>query len=186
MEEKLEFTDRKQFRDWLLKNHNQDKGIWIVFDKTGNIESVKSSEALEEALCFGWIDGQMKKINDEKYQKKFTPRRKGSNWSEKNKKLTEKLIKNGQMTKHGLMAIEQAKKEGKWETKKKTQISDEQVNQFIKLLKDFEPALTNFLNMSPSVQKTYTAFYLDAKKEQTKTRRLTKIVERLNENKKPM
>lgn len=186
MEEKMEFVDRNQFRNWLLKNHNESSGIWITFDKTGKIKLLKPNEALEEALCFGWIDGQIKSINEEKYQKKFTPRRKGSRWSEKNKELTKNLIANGNMTEYGLIAIEQAKKDKTWDTKKGEPISDEQVRDFIKLLEGFEPALTNFLKMPPSVKKTYTAFYLDAKKEETKINRLNKIVERLNENKKPM
>ncbi|MGD8780920.1 MAG: YdeI/OmpD-associated family protein [Ignavibacteria bacterium] len=186
MEEKMEFVDRNQFRNWLLKNHNESKGIWITFDKTGKIKLLKPNEALEEALCFGWIDGQIKSINEEKYQKKFTPRRKGSRWSEKNKELTKNLIANGNMTEYGLIAIEQAKKDKTWDAKKGEPISDEQVKDFIKLLGGFEPALTNFLKMSPSVKKTYTALYLDAKKEETKIKRLNRIIERLNENKKPM
>ena len=186
MEEKMEFADRNQFRNWLLENHNKSNGIWITFDKTGKIKLLKSNEALEEALCFGWIDGQIKSINEEKYQKKFTPRRKGSRWSERNKELTKNLIANGNMTKYGLIAIERAKKEETWDARKKEPISDEQVKDFIKLLGGFEPALTNFLKMSPSVKKTYTALYLDAKKEETRMKRLNKIIERLNENKKPM
>ena len=186
MEEKMEFVDRDQFRNWLLENHNKSNGIWIIFDKTGKIKSVKPNEALEEALCFGWIDGLIKSINEEKYQKKFTPRRKGSKWSEKNKALTKDLTANGKMTEYGLIAIEQAKKDKTWDAKKSAPISDEQVNDLIKLLEGFEPARTNFLKMSPSVKKTYTALYLDAKKEETKIKRLNKIIERLNENKKPM
>ena len=186
MEEKIEFVDRNQFRNWLSENHNKSNGIWIIFDKTGKIRLLKPDEALEEALCFGWIDGQIKSINDEKYQKKFTPRRKGSRWSEKNKALTKNLIANGNMTEYGLIAIEQAKKDKTWDAKKGAPVSDEQVKDFIKLLGGFEPALTNFLKMSPSVKKTYTALYLDAKKEETKIKRLNYIIERLNENKKPM
>lgn len=186
MEEKMEFIDRHQFRNWLVENHNESNGIWITFDKTGKIALLKPNEALEEALCFGWIDGQIKSINEQMYQKKFTPRRKGSKWSEKNKELTKKLIANGIMTEFGLSAIEQAKRDKGWGAKKGEPISDEQVKDFNKLLEGFEPALTNFLKMSPSVRRTYTALYLDAKKEETKIKRLSKIIERLNENKRPM
>ena len=79
MNDKLEFTDRSHFRNWLLENHKNSSGIWIIFHKTYNTPSVKPNEALEEALCFGWIDGQIKRIDEEKYQKRFTPRRKAAN-----------------------------------------------------------------------------------------------------------
>jgi uncharacterized protein YdeI (YjbR/CyaY-like superfamily) len=186
MNDKLEFTDRSHFRDWLLENYQTSSGIWILFPKTKETPSVKPNEALEEALCFGWIDGQIKRIDDEYYQKRFTPRRKGSPWSERNKKLARALIENGLMKDPGLRAIEQAKKDGTWQKGYKATVSEDQVRAFGKMLDGYEPALTNFLNMSPSVKKTYTAFYLDAKKEETKKKRLKKIVERLSENKKPM
>ncbi|GAB6109472.1 YdeI/OmpD-associated family protein [Fusibacter bizertensis] len=186
MEEKLTFTDRQDFRKWLEKNHGINKGIWIVFSKTEALQSVNADEALEEALCFGWIDGQILSIDEAQYQKKFTPRRNGSHWSEKNKKLATMLIDNGRMTEFGVMAIEKAKKSGRWDAVKDEKITDEQVNDLIAALQGSELALTNFLKMSPSVKKTYTALYLDAKKEETRIRRLNKIIERLNENKKPM
>jgi uncharacterized protein YdeI (YjbR/CyaY-like superfamily) len=125
-------------------------------------------------------------MDEIKYIKKFTPRRKGSKWSEKNRDLAAKLIAQGQMTNPGFAAIEQAKKDGTWDIPKAESISDEQIAILTELLKDYEPALTNFQKMSRSVKATYTALYLDAKQEDTKKRRLAQIVSRLNENKKPM
>jgi uncharacterized protein YdeI (YjbR/CyaY-like superfamily) len=109
MSEQILFLDREEFRKWLLENHHVSKGIWLVFGKAGKLKTLKPDEALEEALCFGWIDGQLSSIDDAKYLKKFTPRRKGSRWSERNRNLTSPLIENGKMTETGLTAIEQAK-----------------------------------------------------------------------------
>jgi len=186
MEEKILFPDRDNFRKWLSENHNTSKGIWLVFGKGDKLKILKADEALEEAICFGWIDGQLNSIDDTKYLKKFTPRRKGSKWSEKNRGLVNKLIEDGKMTEYGVAAIEQAKRGGTWDVQERAPISEEQVEILTTALKGAEPALSNFLKMSPSVRRTYAAHYLDAKKEETRIKRLEIIIERLNENKKPM
>ena len=186
MEERLSFSDRNEFRSWLDKNHDSCKGMWIVFGRAENAVSIKAEEALEEALCFGWIDGQIRNLDSNRYEKKFTPRRDGSKWSVRNRKLAERLISSGDMTESGLAEIGKAKEDGRWETSERVPASEDQVNDLVNELTGTEPALTNFLNMSPSVRRTYTAFYLDAKKEETRKRRLKNIIARLNENKKPM
>jgi uncharacterized protein YdeI (YjbR/CyaY-like superfamily) len=186
MDDQILFTDREEFRKWLSENHGVSKGIWLVFGKAGKVKTLKADEALEEALCFGWIDGQLNSIDDAKYLKKFTPRRKGSKWSERNKGITSRLIENGQMTEYGTMAIEQAKRDGTWDLPNREPISDGQIEILTGALQGAEPALSNFTKMPLSVRRTYTAMYLDAKKEETRIRRLERIIERLNENKKPM
>lgn len=186
MKNEFMFNSRDEFRNWLIENHATSDGIWIVFGKGGNLKTIKAEEALEEALCFGWIDGQLNSINEEKYLKKFTPRRRGSNWSEKNKKLFDKLIDSGKMNDAGLKAGNEAKKDGRWDMPKPEPINEEQVEILINALCGSEPALSNFMEMSMSVKKTYAALYLDAKKEDTRIKRLEKIIGRLNENKKPM
>lgn len=186
MEEQLVFANRLEFREWLVGNHINSKGIWLIFGKLGKLKTINPEEALEEALCFGWIDGQIRSIDEAKYIKKFTPRRKGSKWSEKNRDTVTKLIEEGLMTEKGFDAIEQAKREGTWDTPKPEPISDEQVSILIEALRGSEPAFSNFQNMSRSVRKTYTAHYLSAKSDTTRKRRLEQIIYRLNENKKPM
>ena len=186
MDEQILFPDREAFRKWLLENHNVSKGIWLVFSKAGKLKTLRADEALEESLCFGWIDGQFNSIDGAKYLKKFTPRRRGSKWSEKNRSIVNKLIENGKMTEYGMMAIKQAKREGTWDMPKQEPISGSQIEILTDALKGAEPALSNFMNMPLSVRRTYTALYLDAKKEETRIKRLEKIIERLNENKKPM
>jgi uncharacterized protein YdeI (YjbR/CyaY-like superfamily) len=166
-------------------NHASSKGIWMVFGKTVQLCTIKPEEALEEALCFGWIDGQLKSIDETRYIKKFTPRTKNSKWSEKNRNTAMQLIEKGLMTEAGLAAIEQAKKLNHWIAPKPS-FKEEQIAILEETLKGYEPAYTNFMNMSFSVRKTYTLHYLDAKSEATKQKRLEQIVGRLNENKKPM
>jgi uncharacterized protein YdeI (YjbR/CyaY-like superfamily) len=186
MEEQLLFADREEFRQWLFKNHDTNQGFWMVLGKSGKIKTIKPDEALEEALCFGWIDGLIKSIDDTKYLKKFSPRRKGSNWSERNKGLANKLIENRKMTVYGMKAIEEAKKSGNWDIPRREAVTDSQIEILIKDLNGTEPALSNFLKMPLSIRRTYTGFYLDAKQEETRRNRLKKIIERLNQNKKPM
>lgn len=184
--DQLLFENRQAFRKWLFENHHLSSGIWLFFGKAGKLKTLTADEALEEALCFGWIDGQLKSIDDQKYLKKFSPRRKGSVWSERNRKLARKLIENGSMTEAGQVVIDQAQKQGSWDSPRPDPISEKQIEILIQALSGAEKALMNFLKMPPSVKRTYTALYLDAKKEDTRKKRLEIIIERLNENKKPM
>ncbi len=186
MDEQVLFSDREEFRKWLYKNHNISKGVWLVFSKVDGLKTLKPSEALEEALCFDWIDGQMQSLGGEKYLKKFTPRTKDSKWSETNRILASRLMECDRMTEHGLAVIEQAKGRGSWDIPKAEPVSDGQIIVLINALQGADLALSNLLKMPPSVQKTYTVLYLDAKKEETRIKRLEKIIERLNANKKPM
>ncbi len=180
------FKNRNEFHRWLIRNHNINDGIWLVFGKGGKLETLHPNEALEEALCFGWIDGLIKRVDDISYIKRFTPRRKGSQWSERNKNFAKKLIDSGLMTEYGFLEIKKAKKSGKWTVQKKEPVTEIQIEILVSAINGIEPALSNFKKMSPSVQKTYAAFYLDAKKEETKIRRINKIIDRLNNNLKPM
>ena len=91
MSEIMEFPNREEFREWLREHCVSNDGIWLLFGKAGGPKTLKAGEALEEALCFGWIDGQMEKIDDKTYKKYFSLRRKNSKWSEKNKALVKNL-----------------------------------------------------------------------------------------------
>ena len=101
MSDILEFADREEFRKWLSEHCLSTDGVWLLFGKAGGPKTIKAGEALEEALCFGWIDGQMEKLDDKTYKKYFAMRREKSKWSEKNKALAESLEKRGLMTESG-------------------------------------------------------------------------------------
>lgn len=187
MSETMNFTNREEFREWLHVHCLSNDGIWLLFGKAGGPKTIKAAEALEEALCFGWIDGQMEKIDDKTYMKYFSLRRKNSKWSEKNKALVEKLEKQGLMTDFGRKKIDEAKENGQWEASNPLAIiTEEQIACLSALLKAYEPAYTNFQAMSPSVKKTYTRAYLDVKTDSGREKRIAWMVDRLNKNLKPM
>lgn len=187
MSELLEFADRAEFRKWLRDHCLSSDGVWLLFGKAGGPKTIKAGEALEEALCFGWIDGQMERIDDQTYKKYFSQRRENSKWSEKNKALVQSLEAQGLMTEYGRKKVEEAKKSGQWAAKNPLAvITQEQIALLSKLLKGYEPAYTNFQAMSPSVKKTYTRAYLDAKTDAGREKRIAWMVDRLNKNLKPM
>ena len=186
MNDTMEFANREEFREWLQENCLSGDGIWILFGKAGGPKTIKAGEALEEALCFGWIDGQMKSIDDKTYKKYFSMRRDKSKWSEKNKALTEKLEERGLMTDFGRKKIEEAKKNGQGDAPKPGAVTEEQIASLFVLLEKYEPACTNFHAMPLSVKKTYTRAYFDAKTDAGREKRIAWMVDRLNKNLKPM
>lgn len=111
------FTTPQKWEDWLAKNHQTADGIWIKFAKKGTgIASLDYAGALDIALCYGWIDGLARGIDATYYQQKFTPRRSKSLWSKRNIDKVNKLIADGRMKPAGLAAIEEAKRNGRWDT----------------------------------------------------------------------
>jgi len=186
MTEHLLFASRDEFRNWLHANCLSSGGVWLLFGKSGGPKTLTAAEALEEALCFGWIDGQMQSTDDKTYIKYFSIRRKNSRWSDKNKTLAEKLEKQNLMTDYGRIKIEDAKKNGQWDTPNPLAVTDEQIAFLSDLLKEHELAYTNFLAMTPSVKKTYARAYFDAKTDVGRVKRLSWIIDRLNKNLKPM
>ena len=186
MSDYLKFSSRDDLRAWLADNCTSSGGVWFLLGKAGGPKTITANEALEEALCFGWIDGQMKRLDHGSYLKYFSPRRKKSNWSERNKKLIAKLEKQGIMTDHGRAKIEEAKKNGQWDAPIAPPISEEQIAALSKLLKGHEPALTNFTAMSPSVKRAYTGAYFATKTADGRSKLLQRTINRLNQNLKPM
>lgn len=186
MGEILTFSNRKEFRNWLSENCLSTDGVWLQFGKADGPETITPGDALEEALCFGWIDGQMKRLDDKTYKKYFALRRENSKWSEKNKALAAQLEQRGIMTDHGRAKISEAKQNGQWSVEKPAAIDEEQIGLVADILKEFEPACSNFMAMSPSVQRTYTRAYQDAKTDAGRAKRLAWMVDRLNKNLKPM
>ncbi len=112
----LAFKSAKEWEKWLAKNHAMSDGIWLqLYKKNSGVQTVTYAEALDVALCYGWIDGLMNRIDDLSYKQKFTPRRAKSIWSKINIGNVERLIKEGRMKPAGLAQIEAAKADGRWE-----------------------------------------------------------------------
>ena len=180
------FSSRDDFRTWLEENAETSDGVWLIFGKTKAVVTLSANDALEEALCFGWIDGQMRSIDNTKYLKYFARRRAKSVWSEKNKKTVGVLREKGIMTELGEKAVESAMKNGTWDAPKGNPVSDEQVEAFSEKLVGLSPTYENFKNMSKSIQNTYARRYYSFKTEEARQRDFEKIVDRLNNNLKPM
>jgi len=115
MTDELCVTNRDDWREWLKRNHNTKNEIWLIYSKKNTSKpSIPYDDSVEEAICFGWIDNIIKRIDDEKFARKFTPRKGKSRWSDINKKRARKMMREGKMTDVGLARIKEAKKSGEW------------------------------------------------------------------------
>ena len=112
----LTVPDRAGWRSWLTRNHDDVDAVWLVLAKKDTTEPtrLRYDDALDEALCFGWIDGQVQRRDDATYRQRFTPRRRASPWSKRNVGIAERLMREGQMTTAGLAEIDRAKADGRW------------------------------------------------------------------------
>ncbi|GGX72446.1 YdeI/OmpD-associated family protein [Saccharospirillum salsuginis] len=108
--------NRAEWRSWLSDNHHSASEVWLVlFKKTSGKANLSYNDAVEEALCFGWIDGMKRSIDEERYSLRFTPRKADSQWSQSNKDRVRRLIEAGQMARAGQDAVDLAKKSGVWD-----------------------------------------------------------------------
>ena len=178
----LEFCSRNAFRTWLKKNHKSSGGIWIRFTK--GCKSFTQNDALEEAICFGWIDGLMKSINDNEYKKYFSQRKDKSNWSKKNQLLFTKLKEQKLMTKFGILAF-QCKNDTEL-TISKVDTHSMNISTLRNAMKDDKVVLAIFDRIAVSRQKQLAGFYCEAKKDETRERRKSVIIEAIKSKNKGM
>jgi uncharacterized protein YdeI (YjbR/CyaY-like superfamily) len=186
---KIHPKSRKAWRQWLEKNHERAAGVWLIYYKTTTGKRAMSwSEAVDEALCFGWIDSLAKKLDDERAMQKFTPRKARGNWSAINKRKVKMLIEEGQMTEAGLKAIVLAKKNGSWNTLKTSDFHTGNNSLPADLKKAFEKnkkALVNFENFAPSYRKRFFSWIDSAKRNETRQSRINHTINMAAANKKP-
>ena len=181
----LYVADREQWREWLSRNHAAKAGIWLVFyNKQASTPTIAYDAAVEEALCFGWIDSILKKIDDERYARKFTPRSNKSKWSALNKKRANKMIKQGRMTGFGLAKIKAAKKSGLWDKDARPEISLDIPPEFAKAMARNKKAKENFDKLAPSYRRHYIAWIAIAKRPETKKRRIDESIALLEQGQK--
>jgi uncharacterized protein YdeI (YjbR/CyaY-like superfamily) len=141
-------------------------------------------EAVEEAICFGWIDGKLKKVDEERFMLRFSIRKEKSVWSRINRLRAEKLITDGKMTNEGLAKIEQAKKSGYWDKAYTNKIKDELPADLLENLKKNQNAIDNFQHFSNTYQNMYIGWVNSAKSSETRKNRIDKVVEQALRNKK--
>ena len=177
--------NRQEWREWLKDNHKKEQSVWLIsYKNKSNISAVIHSEAVDEALCFGWIDSKSKPLDEEKFMQFFSRRKEKSVWSKVNKEKVERLVCEGLMTKAGYEIIETAKQNGSWT------ILDE-VEALI-IPDDLEKAFDNrpntkqyFLGLSRSDKRNILQWLVLAKRQETRLKRITEIVELANINQKP-
>lgn len=177
--------DAKSWRKWLENNHNKLAGIWLIYyKKHTNKTRVPYNEAVEEALCFGWIDSTVKRIDDERYMQQFTPRNLKSNWSEPNKKRVNELIQKGKMTQAGLRLIDYAKETGIWDKVKAPQPQLAFSDDLFERLKSNQAAFHFYSELSPSSQKQYKQWVMSTKKPETRIKRCHEMIDMLQSGQK--
>lgn len=184
---RLLFNSREEFRGWLAANVNSDEGVWLLFYKDSLPSTFSASDALEEALSYGWIDGQIQNIDEKSYVKYFKQRSPDSSWSEKNRRLADKLKSDGLMTDFGRAKIEIARKNGRWNPPKSDPLTPEQLKEFEEMLKPHNAAYVNFMKMPNSARRAYTtSYYIGTKTEAGRQKRFDMVVERLELNLNPV
>ncbi|MFA5235972.1 MAG: YdeI/OmpD-associated family protein [Bacilli bacterium] len=177
---RMSFLDRAAFRSWLETHGRDHEGIWLMGYKDKKVISISYAEALEEALCFGWIDGIVKSIDEKTYMRYFAPRKPESYFSEKNRRTIEKLASAGAIAPEGWAAIAKAKERGHYDVDTGAKATDENYETLLGLLTD-EEAKSFFIGLSNSSKKAYLGLYFSAKTEATRKRRLERIAARLIE-----
>jgi uncharacterized protein YdeI (YjbR/CyaY-like superfamily) len=182
----LTVNDRTAWRKWLEENHDQGNEIWLVyFKKDSGRSGINYEESVEEALCYGWIDSLIKKIDGQRYARKFTPRTEDSQWSEPNKRRVERMLAAGRMTEHGLKLVQAAKANGRWEDVVKPPKLDYTLHpDFEKALQANPAALETFNELAPSYQKQYTGWINQAKRADTRQKRIHEAVQLLEQGQK--
>src|SRR5262245_16457882 len=177
----LYVTSPEEWRAWLTKHYQSETEVWLIYYKkhTGQ-PRISYDHAVEEALCFGWVDSIVKRIDDEKFAQKFTPRRDWSKWSALNQRRLRKLIREGRMTEAGLAKIDPATLGEEAPAKPRKGVPE--LPRFVKqALMANARAWGNFQNLAPSHRRQYLQWILEAKKEETRQRRLQEAVARLEQ-----
>jgi uncharacterized protein YdeI (YjbR/CyaY-like superfamily) len=180
----LYVTSREEWRTWLTEHHESEREVWLVYYKkqTGR-PRIPYDDAVEEALCFGWIDSLVKRIDDAKFAQKFTPRKDCTKWSALNKRRVRKLIREGRMTEAGLAKIDVAVLGDEPHAKRGQ--GKLALPRFVRqALMANQRAWEHFQKLAPSYRRQYIGWIMDAKKQETRTRRLREAVALLAQNKK--
>ncbi|WP_432090943.1 YdeI/OmpD-associated family protein [Streptomyces sp. NRRL F-5630] len=182
----LSFATREEWEEWLEQNHQDSSGIWFRIPKNASAaEGVGYAEALESALCYGWIDGQKKKQDERYWLQRFTPRRAGSKWSKVNREKATALIEAGRMRPAGQREVDKAKKDGRWEAAYAAQ-SKATVPDDLQAALDAAPEAARDFFAGLDSRNRYAILHRveDAKKAETRAARIEKFVAMLTEGKK--
>jgi uncharacterized protein YdeI (YjbR/CyaY-like superfamily) len=178
----VEFADRETWAAWLAENAESSAGVWLkLARKDGGGRSVTYAEALDVALCHGWIDGQKGAIDERHWRQRFTPRGPRSRWSKRNRRRAEELIASGEMTPAGLREVEAARADGRWEAAYDSPATAE-VPADLQAALDADPAAREFFAGLDRANRYAILYRLqEARRPETRARRLEKFVAMLRE-----
>jgi uncharacterized protein YdeI (YjbR/CyaY-like superfamily) len=178
----LELPDQRGWRRWLGEHHESPVGVWLKLAKKGSPTStVNYAEALEEALCFGWIDGQVRRFDEHFYLQRFTPRRARSKWSQNNRDKAERLIEEGRMTPAGLAQVDAARADGRWEAAYPAQSAATVPPDFADALARHPRAEAFFATLSGSTRYAFLHRLHHVTRPQARAKRIADYIERLGE-----
>lgn len=182
----LALGDRGEWRGWLEDNHSQEREAWVVIQKKRSTrKGLKYEEAVEEAICFGWIDSKMQSIDAERFRQRFSPRKRNSIWSKINRERAERLMGRGMMAEAGYRAIEEAKGNGMWDSAYTSKEEPATPQDLLEALKKDRVGYENWDKFSNSVKLMYVRWVESAKREETRARRIDEVARRASENIKP-
>jgi uncharacterized protein YdeI (YjbR/CyaY-like superfamily) len=178
-------ASRKEWRAWLERNHASETEVWLVYyKKHTNKPTLTYLESVTEALCFGWIDGIKKRIDDERYMHRFTPRRPASRWSPTNIALARELIASGEMKEAGLAAFNNRRTYEEEVLQVRQKQAAVLAPEFEQVLKANDAAWQNFNALAPSYRKNYIGWLQSAKRPETREKRLRELLSVLEQGKK--
>ncbi len=179
------FDDQKAWAAWLRKHHAKSPGVWLrIAKKNAELQSVTYAEAVDVALCYGWIDGLTKRYDESSWIQRFTPRRPKSLWSKVNREKAERLIESGQMKPAGLRAIESAKEDGRWDAAYDSQ-RNATVPEDLEAALERNPKARKFFEALDSANRYAILFRIQtATRPATRARRLATLVEMLERGEK--
>jgi len=185
-EDTLLVTTRKQWRAWLQAHGHKEKDIWLIYHKkhTGQ-PRIPYDDAVEEALCFGWIDTKVKRIDDDRFMQRYTPRRRNSPWSLLNRRRAEEMIKQDLMQPAGMVCIDHAKENGRWQAALKYREVPEMPGELADQLEKNKEFKAQFEQLAPSKKRGILRWIGTAKKSETRERRSIKTRQLLAEGKDP-
>ena len=177
MDEIVEFQSASQWDKWLAKNYSRSKGIWIrLFKKASDVSSINTSDALDVALCYGWITGQAKPYDEKSWLGRFVPRRPKSIWSKINTKRAEQLIRQGRMKSAGLKQVKEAKRDGRWGRAYSPPSTAKLPEDFIKALEKNGKARAFFKTLNRA--NIYSVIFRleNTKNDEMRTKKLNQII----------
>ncbi|QDQ91764.1 hypothetical protein FND50_13625 [Rhodococcus sp. WB9] len=179
------FSGQAEFREWLGAHHDSSPGIWLKMAKNGSAyTSINYDQALEVALCYGWIDSQVRRVDDDFFVQRFTPRSSRSPWSKRNREFAEKLAEAGLLEPAGVAEVERARADGRWDRAYAGQKAAEIPRDFLDALAQNPEAEAFYATLDS--RNRYAVYYRlqDATRPETRARRIEKFVQQLSERRK--